>query len=256
VWFAVSVPDGKYQQAAERLLMDYERAGPQWRRGYPGDTPHLEQAWENFAGCIERVLRQAARLEPVPWRDALRELCRRTGGSGGGQLKSDGGPGEGSASPRGDRPGRDSGPGDGNAPRHGDRPVRWWLTGSAALAVRGAPIEPGDLDLVCEAGDAVALGELFSDALIEPVAPSPADGLSEWWGRAFCEARIEWVGGVKPFVDDPEPCDFGPEAARRLETVWFEDWQILVPPLHLQRAVNERRGLAHRVAMIDALAGL
>jgi hypothetical protein len=220
VWFAVSVPDGKYEQAAERLLMDYERAGLLWRGGYPGPTPHLEQAWENFAGCIERVLRQAARLEPVPWREALRELCRRTGGS------------------------------------EGDRPVRWWLTGSAALAVRGAPIEPGDLDLVCEAGDAVALGELLSDVLIEPVAPSPADWLSEWWGRAFCEARIEWVGGVKPFADDPEPCDFGPVAARRLEPVRFEDWQILVPPLDLQRAVNERRGLAHRVAMIDALAGL
>jgi hypothetical protein len=216
VWFAVGVPDGMYEGTAERVLMDYERAGREWRRDYPGDTPHLERAWQNFAAIIEQVLRQAARLEPIPWRDALRELCQRTSG----------------------------------------QPVSWWLAGSAALAVRGAPIEPGDLDVVCEPADAIALGELFRDALIEPVVPNSADWLGELLGRAFWAARIEWVGGVYPFVDDPVPCDFGPEAARRLEPVRFEDWQILVPPLDLQRAVNERRGLAHRVAMIDALTGL
>ncbi len=215
VWFAVDGVGAEYEEVAAHLLMDYERVGSQWRRGYPSGTPYLEQAWENFAGCIDRVLRQAARLEPVPWREALSELCRRTG----------------------------------------DQPVPWWLTGSAALAVRGAAIEPGDLDLVCGAGEAVALGELFSDSLIEPVAPSATDWLSEWWGRAFWEARIEWVGGVKAFVDEPEPCDFGPEAGRRLEAVRFEDWEVLVPPLDLQRAVNQRRGLTDRVVMIDALLG-
>lgn len=216
VWFAARLIDATCEQVAERVLMDYERAGPEWRRGYPGDTPHLERAWENFSACIDRVLRQAARLEPVPWRDALRELCQRTVG----------------------------------------QPVSWWLAGSTALAVRGAPIEAGDLDVVCTAGDAVTLGELFSDSLIEPVTTGSADWLGQWLGRAFWGARIEWVGGVNPLVDDPEPCDFGPEAARRLEPVQFEDWQILVPPLDLQRAVNQRRGLTHRVAMIDALAGL
>jgi len=215
VWFAAGVSGGTYERVAERVLMDYERAGAEWRRGYPGGTAHLERAWENFSACMERVLRQAARLEPVPWRDALREVCQRTTG----------------------------------------RPVSWWLAGSAALAVRGAPIEPGDLDVICDTGDAVTIGELFSDSLIEPVTRGPMDWLCEWQGRAFWGMRIEWAGGINPAVDDPEPCDFGPEAARRLEPVRFEDWQILVPPLELQRVVNERRGLTHRVAMIDALAG-
>ncbi|HET7013624.1 MAG TPA: hypothetical protein VFI65_06920 [Streptosporangiaceae bacterium] len=154
-----------------------------------------------------------ARNELKPWRDALRELCQRTGG----------------------------------------QPVSWWLAGSTALAVRGAPIEPGDLDVVCEPTDAIMIGELFSDALIEPVMPHSADWLGELLGRAFWEVRIEWVGGVNPHVDEPEPCDFGPEAGRRLEPARFEDWEILVPPLDLQRAVNVRRGLTSRVNMIDAL---
>lgn len=213
VWFAVSGIGAELMPVAPHMLMDYERHGDEWRQGYPADTPHLEQAWQNFSRYIEVILRQAAKLEPVPWRDALRELCSRTAG----------------------------------------RDVRWWLTGSAALAVRGAPIEPGDLDLVCEVQDAITLGDLFSDAMIEPALPASGDWLSEWWGRAFCGARIEWIGGPKPWVDDPEPCDFGPAAAARLDTVIFEDWAIQVPPLDLQRAVNQRRGLTNRITMIDAL---
>jgi hypothetical protein len=213
VWFAVSGIGAELLPAVPHLLMGYERHGGEWRHGYPAGTPHLEQAWENFAASIEPILRQAAGLEPVRWREALRELCHRTAG----------------------------------------QPVAWWLTGSAALAVRGAPLEPGDLDLVCGPADAIALGELFTDAIVEPVAPAAGDWLSEWWGRAFCGARIEWIGGPKPWVDDPDPCDFGPVAESRLETVRFEDWPVRVPPLDLQRAVNCRRGLADRVAMIDAL---
>jgi hypothetical protein len=195
------------------FFMDYERHGDEWRRAYPAGTPHLERAMDNFAKYLEPMLRQFTGRDRVPWRDALRELCRRTDGKQAG----------------------------------------WWLTGSAVLAVRGAPIEPGDIDLVCEASDAVALGGMFSDALVEPVAPAASDSISEWWGRAFCGARIEWIGGPKPWVDDPLPADFGPAAAARLEAVAFEDWMIRVPPLDLQRAVNQRRGLTERVAMIDAL---
>jgi len=214
VFFAVSGVDPELCDAAERLFMGYERDGAQWRCGYPASTRHLDQAWLNFATNIGLILRQAARLEPVPWRAALRELCRRT-------------------SPQ---------------------PVDWWLTGSAALAVRGAPIEPGDLDLVCSADDAVALGEIFADALVEPVLPAAEDWISDCWGRAFYAARIEWIGGPRPFVDADEPSDFGRAAASQLEPVAFEDWQIRVPPLWLQRAVNLRRGLHDRVALIEQLA--
>ena len=215
VWFAVTGIGPELAGAAPRLLMGYEHIGQEWRHGYPAGTPHLERAWQNFARYMEPVLRQAARLDPIPWREALREVCRRTSG----------------------------------------RPVDWWLTGSAALAVRGAPIVPGDIDLVSGGQDAVELGGLFSDALIEPVGPASQDetSLSERWGRAFCAARIEWIGGARPWVDEPLPGDFGPVAASRLDTLTFEEWSVRVPPLDLQRAVCERRGLTDRVAMIDAL---
>jgi hypothetical protein len=140
-WFAISGAGPELTALAEHVLMDYQRDGDEWRRGYPADTPGLDICWQNFAGCAELMLRQAARLEPVPWQETLRELCRRTSG-------------------------QESG---------------WWLAGSTALA------------------------------------------------------------------------DFGPVAASRLETVTWEGWQLRVPPLDLQRAVSERRGLTARVALIDAL---
>ena len=176
-WFAVGGLGPELAGPAERLLMGYERHGDEWRRGYPVSTPQLDRCWENFSASASAMLRQAARLDPVPWREALRELCDRTGG------------------------GR----------------LGWWLTGSAALAVRGAPIEPGDLDLVCTAEEAVRLGEVFADALIEPVARSRAEWISDWWGRAFWAARIEWIGGPKPPVDKPLPTDFRQVAASRLQ---------------------------------------
>jgi hypothetical protein len=213
-WFAIGGVAAELAAPAERLLAGYMRTDGEWRRGYPAQTPGLATCWQNLTRCAERMLRQAARLEPVPWRETLRELCRRTS----------------------------------------ELDVDWWLTGSAALAVRGASIEPGDIDLVCPGEDALIMGTVFADSLIEPVLPAD-DWISEYWGRAFLTARLEWIGNPKAAVDVPSPCDFGPAAAGRLETVRWEDWQLRVPPLDLQRAVSRRRGLTSRVALIDAIKG-
>ncbi len=227
-----------------------------WCKRFPDDTPHLDRAWANFQRLILPMLRQVAGLDPVPWAEALEEVCRRLEPAG----------------------------------------VDWWLTGSAALAVRGIAVSPGDLDLVVADGDAVRVGELLLDGLMEPVAP--ADWFCSWWGRAMLPpggagpaaavplgalgpagssvlvgapepgpgsasgresgpagggagARVEWVGGVGPAADEPLPTDFGPAAAARLETVRWRDWSVRVPPLDLQRAVSLRRGLHDRVALID-----
>jgi hypothetical protein len=79
-WFAISGAGPELATGAEHLLMGYERHGDEWRCGYHADTPGLEVCWWNFSSCAELMLRQAAGLEPVPWREALRELCRRTRG--------------------------------------------------------------------------------------------------------------------------------------------------------------------------------
>ncbi|GAA3928671.1 hypothetical protein [Actinoplanes auranticolor] len=180
-----------------------------WSRSFPADAPHLDEAWANFQRLIEPVLRQIAGLDPIPWQRTVTEVCRRLDGAG----------------------------------------VDWWLTGSAALSVRGLPITPVDLDLVIADADARRAGDLLLDGLIEPVAP--ADWFCRWFGRAMLGARVEWVGGVGPAADQPETTDFGLVAAARLEAVRWQDHEIRVPPLELQRAVSARRGLEERVHLID-----
>jgi hypothetical protein len=214
VWFAVAGLDDVLSAAAERA--GFQRVGDEWARSHPENAPHLARAWTTFTQQVEPMLRQTARQDPVPWQEALREVCRRTEGSG----------------------------------------IDWWLTGSAALAVRGAPVWPGDLDLVCAVEDVQRLGDTFADVLIDPVSPTEDEAdwwISDWFGRAFCHARVEWIAGVRAHADQPEPSDYGAIAAAALETVRWEQWRLRVPPLSLQRAVSSRRGLADRVAAIDSL---
>lgn len=128
--------------------------------------------------------------------------------------------------------------------------IDWWLAGSSALAVRGLPVAPHDFDLIVDDAGAQRLGEILGDCLIEPVQPVTG-WFCNWWGRAFMEARLEWVGGVDERGDQPEISDFGPTAAGRLETIEWQGHTLRVPPLELQLAVSRRRGLAERARLIQ-----
>jgi len=190
----------------------YSPAEEGFAKSYPAGTPHLDTIYEHFARYAEPMILQAARAMPVPWEQALEALLERVAGE----------------------------------------PLDWWIGGSAALALRGAPVAPRDFDLIVDAASAQRLGGLLFDYLIEPVVP--VEGwFCSWWGRAFLHARIEWVGEVGERADQPEMSDFGPAAARRLETIAWRGHAIRVPPLDLQLRVSRRRGLAERVAHIERL---
>jgi hypothetical protein len=206
--------DFRIVEVADELIPAVQRSNflccdGAWIKRFPVGTPHLDRAWANFGRLIVPWLRQMVGLDPVPWRETLILLCQRLTAAG----------------------------------------VDWWLTGSAALAVRGIALEPGDLDLVVSGADARRVGDVLVDGLVEPVAP--AEWFCEWWGRAVLGARVEWVGGVGQSADDPEPTDFGLVAASELEVIRWLDWDLRVPPLALQRAVSVRRGLPDRLRLID-----
>lgn len=77
VWVAVSGVEQDLTPSAEHLFMDYERHGDEWRHSYPVGTQHLERALDNFARDIEPMLRQLARLDPIPWRQRGASRARR-----------------------------------------------------------------------------------------------------------------------------------------------------------------------------------
>jgi hypothetical protein len=171
--FVVATFDPLYQDRLEHLgylSIGDDRFATRWFR-YSSSVPRYYERFagsiERIAGSIERMVLQSACLVQIPWQDALLEFLRRVDGSG----------------------------------------LHWWLYGSAALAVRGIDVEPGDIDI--SVSDAELLGTIFDDLLVTPV-----EHLEGWVagriGRAYHEAIIEWLSEPHATNDDPtEPLEYG-----------------------------------------------
>jgi hypothetical protein len=173
-------------------------------------SPNVTRYYERFTASIEQMVLQSARVVAAPWEDALLEALQRLA--------------------------------------HTD--LSWWMYGSAALAVRGIDITPGDIDL--NVSDAETAGHIVDDLLVTPV-----EDLEGWVakrvGRAFHGAVIEWLS--EPLVENDDPADpreQGPLVADRLEVVEWRGHRFAVPPLSAQLASCEHRGLRERVELIRA----
>lgn len=170
------------------------------------NADHVGRIFENFSSHIEEMIQQSARRRPVAWEAALVEFMDRTERSG----------------------------------------VRWWLYGSAALAVRGLDIQPGDLDLAVD--DPWLVGALLDDLLVEPVTR-----LEHWvadvGGRAFHGAILEWLAGAHPTGLTP-PSEQEPATAAHLEVIPWRGRSVAVPTLEVQLAAAKRRGLTARTELI------
>jgi hypothetical protein len=179
-------------------------------RSFPADAPDIERIYRNFDCHIEELLEQTAGRRRVPWEDALSELAARLDGTG----------------------------------------IDWFVVGSAALAVRGIDVGPRDVDFVTT--DHARVVAALADALIEPpLYDSDRDWIAAWFARAFLGARVEWVAEVYPDYDDwGAPNEIGPAATARLEHVRWNRRSLLLSPLDVQLAVNEKRGLDDRVGAI------
>lgn len=178
-------------------------------RRYQAEAPHLEQSYRKFEQVAEAMILQTAGEQSVPWEQALEQLLTHVGSA----------------------------------------PLDWFVCGSTALAVRGIPVHPRDIDLAMSSAAARQFGDLLADDLIQPIEDA-SGWICEVFGRAFTSARIEWVGGVFPAIDQPEPSDFGPIAAAQLETIAWRGHTLHIPPLKLQLDVTLRRGLSERADLI------
>jgi len=180
----------------------------------PADNPYVQRAFDNFQRYAEPVLLQAAGVHSVPWDQTLLALLQILEG----------------------------------------HDIDWWLLGSAALAVRGLQVKPGDVDLVVSDVGAFQLQELLLASIVQPVIATPG-WVHNSFARAFLHSRVEWVGGVNPVADAEYPTDQGPLAANRLEVVSWQGYEVRVPPLELQLEVSQQRGLAERAAVIEWALG-
>jgi len=174
-------------------------------RAFPAATPHLQAIYANFAASAEWLLLQKAGRMPVPWEAALTAFLERVS----------------------------------------SLPIRWWLTGSTALAVCGVPIEPGDIDIVANTTqDGIQLDHIFQDVITEP---THSDWIADRLTRTFLGARVGWIASVNEQHGEEAGLL---EAARQVEPVIWHGYTIFVPPPMLQLQMNERRGRTERVQHI------
>lgn len=215
-YFVVTDVDPAFHDALRKVFTDFEEG---FARSFPSAAPHyshykdeahLDRLFANFTRYVPDLVAQSAGVQPVPWEKSLRAFLEIIEG----------------------------------------QDFNWWLVGSGALAVRGIPVQPGDLDLVVQDQGTLRLSELLLDTMIEPVIDSRG-WVGDWFCRTFLHARLEWVGDVDPQIDQSEhPTDFGPVALARSDTIEWQGHTIQVPPLDLQLAVCEQRGLTERVQLI------
>lgn len=118
--------------------------------------------------------------------------------------------------------------------------VGWWLYGSAALAVRGLAVAPGDIDVHVD--DAFALGRVLDDWLVTPVERMTGWVAAEH-GRAFNGAVVEWIARPDPALDDRSAQrEQGPLIASEIEVVRWRGHALRVPPLAASLRGRGRRG--------------
>jgi hypothetical protein len=182
---------------------------------FSSDTPNLDRIFANFERHAPDMVLQAAGAQPVPWQQGLKAALDILN----------------------------------------EHDLNWYLVGSAALASRGLPVNPRDIDFVVLDQGARRLADIMLDYLIEPMVYSPG-WISDWFGRTFLYMRVEWVGDVNASAEAGVVADYGPTAASRLDTIDWQGYKVKVPPLDLQLAVSEQRGLSERAALIrKAMSG-
>ena len=130
--------------------------------------------------------------------------------------------------------------------------LHWWITGSCALALYGVEIIPRDIDLVTDHESALKLGIILDDYIYEPMTDTKG-WFCKWFGRAFLNVRIEWIGGV--FEDESLQIqkDFGFIAEKKLHFINLKNHRIKVPPLKTLLEQTVKRGLYNRAEKIKGM---
>lgn len=196
----------------EQILIDqyYSLDDGRYIKKYSSRIKNIQEISRNYLRYAEEMFKQMGYFTEVKWKEALQAFLERIEGTG----------------------------------------IEWWLTGSCALALRGIPIVPHDVDIMLDSKDISKINEIFSDVIIEPIEATEM-WVVKHFGVMFLNARIDIAFDPEDYVDTPHPTDFGPYAKKHLEEIVFKGYPIKIPPLQLQLEVNKRRGRSDRVKAIE-----
>jgi hypothetical protein len=132
--------------------------------------------------------------------------------------------------------------------------VEWAVTASANLALRGFPVEPGDVDVMADADGVYRIVERFADHVIRPVQPPEAaehGNIRSYFGALeLAGTEVELMGDVEHRIDGQwRPAD---DVVTHREFLTVEGRDVPVMSLDHERRGYGATGRAHRVALLDA----
>jgi hypothetical protein len=131
----------------------------------------------------------------------------------------------------------------------------WAVTGSTNLALRGFPVEPGDIDIMTDQSGVYDIEARFEDRVTRPVAPSKSveKRIASHFGAFAIEGvRVELMGDVEHHVGG-EWVPATSVADREFLTV--EGHEIPVMPIAAERDGYRELHRHERVRLIDAHRG-
>lgn len=179
-------------------------------RTFPANTAHLDTAIRNLSVTIEAMVVQVLEALPIAWPEMLMDFLA--------------------------------------VAAEMDHPYA--VVGSCAIAIRGVPIAPGDIDVITTPAGVDDYSHRYRSSLVVPAAT--VDGFGRWARAYVMGGRLEWLG------NPPRPFDgTWPRSAASWSVHWpFEEvaWQgtvVRVPPLAIQRDIEELRGRQQNVAAIE-----
>lgn len=137
--------------------------------------------------------------------------------------------------------------------RLGDKNLNWALVGSFGLAIRGAPVEPKDVDVMTDRTGAYRIGQLFSDSVTSPVSFRSSDTIESHFGELNVDGvKVEIMGDFRIRLQSGGwhgPPDFG----RFKETISVESMSIPVLSLEWEYDSYSRLGRIDRAEMVRGL---
>lgn len=177
---------------------------------YPAEYPNISAIRENFVRNGREMFDQLGYFTDVPWESGLLQFIARV---------------------------RDSG-------------IRWWLTGSCAVCLRGIDLNPHDVDIMVDSADIPRLMDIFAGDIFEPIVDTQG-WVTKHFGVLYLSCRVDIASDPDGRLDNPDPADCGPYARDHLESIVWKGNEVLIPPLELSIAVNRRRERWDRVKLME-----
>ena len=138
------------------------------------------------------------------------------------------------------------------ADRLGDTEVTWAVTASANLALRGFPVDPGDVDVMTDAAGIGRIADEFAAEMARPVRPpdeAENGNIRSFFGALELHGtEVELMGDVEHRVDGTwERAD---DVATHREFLTVAGQQVPVMTLDHERRAYRALGREGRVALL------